>query len=104
MLSGDIIVNSIIQKVTEMLYACPKIPEKHWAWHSCNVILTSFWLWFSGVNKTVMKELHVMHTKKRFIKGFDNRKSQLKVYKMYIFPAHLPTQCEYATANQWFVF
>jgi hypothetical protein len=32
----------IIQKATEMLNACQKIPEKLWAWHSCNVILTVF--------------------------------------------------------------
>jgi hypothetical protein len=28
MLSGDIIVKSIIQKATEMLNACQKMPEK----------------------------------------------------------------------------
>jgi hypothetical protein len=39
-LSGDIIVKSIIQKATEMLNACQKMPEKLWAWHSYNVILT----------------------------------------------------------------
>ena len=88
-LSGDIIVKSIIQKATEMLNACQKMTEKLWAWHSYNVILTCF----SSVHKTVKKELHVMQNKIiRFIKGFDNRKrvnmiSFLNhVSKFYILP------------------
>ena len=86
MLSGDIIVKSIIQKATEMLNACQKIVE-----HGTRTM--SFRLCFSGVNKTVKKELHVMQNKIiRFIKGFDNRKrvnmiSFLNhVNKFYILP------------------
>lgn len=85
---------------------CQKNFEHGTHMHSYNVILT---VCFSSVNKTVNKELHVMQNKIiRCIKGFDNRKSkydivpkpckqilhftQLKVYKMYIFPTYLPTQ------------
>jgi hypothetical protein len=34
MLSDVIIVKNIIQKATEMLNACQKMPEQLWAWHS----------------------------------------------------------------------